>query len=177
MDEDTEENAEKAMHEEYMEEIKAQFKTVVDANKLFVKNSLYLMSFIGIIMAAAVGLTLVEHRHNDLTRIIGTFGIILMVLSLIKCASVIKSRDMKIPIVSKNLLKTVSGENELNKTYDEWAEADPVVYYRNMSLLYLNCIQFAEESNKKLSRKFSIARGLFVAGITVYALQIVIIGT
>ncbi len=166
-----------ANHREYLDEIKTQFKAVDDANKGLVKNAVYLMSFIGIIMATAVGLATYGDAEEQRIGITGIPGILLMVGSLAVCSWIIKPRDKNLPIGSKKLLKKCCDKRELNENYNKWVKADSEKYYRELSLSYLRSMELAEDTNKNLALLFDIARWLFVAGMAAFATLVLLIGS
>ncbi|MDA7960701.1 MAG: hypothetical protein MPJ08_08250 [Nitrosopumilus sp.] len=174
------------MHREYMEEIRIQFDRVNDANDGITRRVVQIMSFIGIIMAVAAGLSMIGHTDLGPVQIVGVVGTIFMIAALVVCSMIIKIRKTPMPIISKNLINAEKlpdvesiedaeyDDLELSDAYYAWTSSDRTNYYESMSRAYLICIHTSESVNRKISKWFNLVRGLFISGVVAYAIQVLV---
>ena len=164
------------MAEEYLKEARLQFKIISDAIDTIKMRATHLMSFIGITMAAAVGL-----RAEAMTKMmeepgLGTYvelaAISVMVLSMIRYFGIIKAADMKVPMGPEGLLDKSPSGYDLNEDCLSWMRAKPEKYYSTMLAAYLESALDGQGINRDIGLRFNKSTRLFVVGVSVYVLWV-----
>ncbi|MDA7959311.1 MAG: hypothetical protein MPJ08_01100 [Nitrosopumilus sp.] len=164
------------MQKEFLEELKVQLKDISDTNENIKRRATQMVSFIGIIIAAATGLGLDSTWKDGLES---TWAVGMMVLLLASTAilgatlwmyyKVIKTRPTTVPLVSKKLICVCDGDVSLSEVYRKITGKEPRLYYEFMSRSYLESIKDNEEINEDMADRFNRATRLFVIGVFAYA--------
>ena len=164
------------MAEEYLKEARLQFKIISDAIDTIKMRATHLMSFIGITMAAAVGL-----RAEAMTEMMaepgpGTYvelaAMAAMVVSMIRYLGIIKTADMKVPMAPEDMLDESASGCRLNKDCRNWISTKSENYHPTMLRLYLESALNGQRINHDIGRRFNKSTRLFVIGVSVYVLWV-----
>ncbi len=172
------------MQKEFLEELKVQLKDISDTNENIKRRSTQMVSFIGIIIAAATGLGLDSDWSADLETAEGwamviwlVIGMMILGIALVVYFTIIKTRSTTVPIVSKKLLRVCCDELRLTENYRKVTGKEPRLYYEFMSKMYLDAMKDNEKINGEMATRFNWATGIFVAGVLAYAAwALVVIG-
>lgn len=171
------------MYREVLDDIKLRYQNLANINGNIKKRATQLLSFVGISMAAATGIVLVESIITDTEKIIGIIGVIIMSIALAFCLWITKTHGVLAPISSDMLLNVDSKKSrlnadpkksELNDKYNTMVKMEQNIYYRLMSERYLKCLRDEENINKKLARLINGATISFIIGIVVYISPVVL---